>query len=179
MSKKWNKSSRGKTVFSTFPWWISSMLFSKNIPSLCYLVTISWWFRANSVGSCFDSSTWRKNRNPEKGTNFSQHLMENLWVHKSLLSIFKKKQTFNKHITRNHNIISTKTHLNHLKIKSIEPTHYSPATVFSKCLRTGTCRPCSIRLRKSIHLGVNQFGSPSFGDETTCSHVSIPSQSLT
>lgn len=92
MSKKWNKSSRGKTVVSTFPWWISSMLFSKNIPSLCYLVTISWWFRANSVGSCFDSSTWRKNRNPEKGTNFSQHLMENLWIQQSLLSIFKKNK---------------------------------------------------------------------------------------
>ena len=82
-----------------------------------------------SVDSCFDSSCLTEEPGgPEKGFQIlSQHLMENLCIHKSLLSIFKKKQAFNKHITRNHNIISKKPHLNHLKIKSIEPPHYSPA----------------------------------------------------
>lgn len=180
-------SSRGKTVVSTFPWWISSMLFSKNIPSLCYLVTISWWFRANSVDSCSDSSTWRKNRNPEKGTD-SLTTSNGKSLDTQVVTIdLQKKQTFNKHITRNHNIISKKPHLNHLKIKSIEPPHYSPAQqqffgpsawelelaargpAFAWEKIASRMRGQPIREDRTHHLGMKK---------NLDSHVSIPSQSF-
>ena len=142
-----------------------------------------------SVDSCFDSSCLTEEPGgPEKGFQIlSQHLMENLCIHKSLLSIFKKKQAFNKHITRNHNIISKKPHLNHLKIKSIEPPHYSPAQqqffgpsawelelaargpAFAWEKIASRMRGQPIREDRTHHLGMKK---------NLDSHVSIPSQSF-